>query len=185
MAGTTLFRKLTAADAPLLARHLLRLEPEDWRARFHGHVARDLATEHARRLDWARVVVIGGFCDGELRAVGELHPTTDGGACDAEIAVTVETGWQNRGIGTELLRRLINAARNRGLRRVCLLCLADNARIRHLVEKLEGSLHGDLGQMEGSIAPLPATFATLLEEGLEDGEALLARLRELSRRRAA
>lgn len=184
MAGTTLFRKLIAADAPMLEQHLLRLRPEDWRARFHAHVARDRAAEHVRSLDWLRVVVIGGFRDGELRAVGELHPSSADGACDGEIAITVETGWQNRGIGTELLRRLINAARNRGLRRVCLLCMAENARIRHLVEKLEGSLHGDLGQREGSIAPLPPTFATLLEEGLEDGGALLARLRKLSRRAA-
>lgn len=184
MAGTTLFRKLTAADAPLLKQHLLRLQPDDWRARFHAHVARDRADEHARGIDWQRAVVIGGFCGGRLRAVGELHPTRSG-ACDGEIAITVESRWQNRGIGTELLRRLINAARNRGLHRVCLLCMAENARVRHLVEKLEGSLHGDLGQVEGSIAPLPATFATLLEEGLEDGGALLARLRDLSRRRAA
>jgi RimJ/RimL family protein N-acetyltransferase len=185
MAATTTFRKLGADEAPLLARHLWRLGSEDWRARFHGQVARERAAEHAQRLDWTRAVVIGGFCDGELRAVGELHPAVADGACEAEIAITVETGWQNRGIGTELLRRLINAARNRNLRRVCLLCLAENARIRHLVEKLEGSLHGDLDQVEGSIAPLPPTFATLLEEGGEDGEALLARLRQLSRSRAA
>lgn len=179
------FRKLTREEAPLVVRHLLRLGPEDWHARFHGYAARHKASEHVRGLDWTQAVIIGAFHDGELRAVGELHPTADEGACDAEIAITVETDWQNRGIGTEVLRRLINAARNRNLRRVCLLCLSENARIRHLVEKLEGSLHGDLGQVEGAIAPLPPTFATLLEEGVENGEALLARLRQLSKRRVA
>ena len=97
----------------------------------------------------------------------------------------MESAWQNRGIGTELLRRLINAARNRLLGRVCLLCMADNARIRHLVEKLDGSLRTELGQSEGEIAPLPPTFVTLAEEGAENGAAWLAGMRSRARPRAA
>jgi len=179
------FRKLARHEAPLLARHLRRLGREDWRARFQGYVSRREAGRHVARLDWARTVVIGAFVGGKLRGAGELHPFSTAEGREAEIAITVEPAWQNRGIGTELLRRLINAARNRLLTRVCLMCLADNARIRHLVEKLEGSLRTELGQSEGEIAPLPPTFATLFEESAENGAAWLAGMRSRTRPRAA
>ena len=180
-----MFRKLAPHEAPLLARHLRRLGTEDWRARFQGQMSRRHAGRHASTIDWTRAVVIGAFVGGQIRAAGELHPFAGESGREAEIAITVEPAWQNRGIGTELLRRLINAARNRLLTRVCLMCLADNARIRHLVEKLDGSLRTELGQSEGEIAPLPPTFATLFEEGAENGAAWLAGMRSRTRRRAA
>lgn len=180
-----MFRKLAPREAPLLARHFRRLGSEDWRARFQGQVSRRHAGRHASTIDWSKAVVIGAFVGGQIRGAGELHPYAGEGRSEAEIAITVEKAWQERGIGTELLRRLINAARNRLLKRVCLLCLADNTRIRHLVEKLEGSLLTELGQSEGSIAPLPPTFVTLLEEGVENGVTFLAGLRAPPRLRAA
>jgi GNAT superfamily N-acetyltransferase len=35
--------------------------------------------------------------------------------CDHELGVLVEDGWQRRGIGTELLTRLVASARARGI----------------------------------------------------------------------
>lgn len=180
-----MFRKLARHEAPLLARHLRRLGREDWRARFQGLASRREASRHVASLDWSKTVVIGAFVGGQLRGAGELHPFSTSEGREAEIAITVESAWQNRGIGTELLRRLINAARNRLVGRVCLLCLADNQRIRHLVEKLEGTLRTELGQSEGEIAPLPPTFATLVEEGAENGAAWLAGMRSRAKLIAA
>jgi RimJ/RimL family protein N-acetyltransferase len=55
----------------------------------------------------------------------------------AEIAVAVADHWQARGIGTELLQRLADRAREEGIARFTALMLADNRPMMRLL--------GDLG----------------------------------------
>lgn len=172
------YRKLLRPDAAALRAHLTRLPAEDLRARFLGVADRKVAQRHVAGIDWDRVVLVGGWRGETLRAVGELHRGP--GAPEAEAAITVEPAWQNRGVGGELLRRLVTAARNRGVRRVRLFCLADNARIRRIAARLGGALVEDGGQADATLEPLPATYATLLAESVEDWETLLARLARIT-----
>jgi predicted acetyltransferase len=171
------YRKLWRQEAASYAAHLRRLDAEDRRARFLGGVDRRIARRHVDAIDWTHAVVIGAWVGPTLRAVGELRWPATAAAREGEIAITVERRYQDRGIGTELLRRLLTAARNRGIRRVHLVCMAENRRVRRLVEKLGGELRSELGQASAVLRPLPPTFATLLAESLEDGETALAALR--------
>lgn len=165
------FRKLWRQEAAAYAAHLRRLDPDDLRARFMGSVDRRAARRHVAAIDWTHTIVVGAWVGPTLRAAGELRRLPGG---EAEIAITVERRFQDQGIGTELLRRLVNAARNRAIRRVHLVCMAENQRARRLVEKLGGALSCELGQADGVLVTLPPTFATLLAEGIEDGDAALA-----------
>jgi RimJ/RimL family protein N-acetyltransferase len=184
-----LYRKVTAAEASLLAGHLRRLDDRDWRARFQGSTDRDSVLRFVARFDWSEGAVIGAFVNDRLRGVAEVHPCATPSGPQAEIAVTVEGEFQNQGIGTELLRRAIDAARNRSIGRIHLLFLIDNDRMRRLVEKFSGAVMNDIDQSDGTIEPMPATFATLLEEWVEDADAVLAdlarRLRPLIKLRPA
>jgi RimJ/RimL family protein N-acetyltransferase len=175
------YRKLAQAEASLLTAHLRRLDPRDWRARFQGGGDRDSVRLHTKGLDWNQIVVLGAFIDGRLRGVAELHPFMTASGKMGEIALTVEARFQNRGIGTELLRRAINAARNRGIGQIQLLFMTDNHRMRRLIEKFSGAVANDLDQSEGRIKPLPSTFATLLEEWVEDSDTVGAQLRRALR----
>jgi RimJ/RimL family protein N-acetyltransferase len=56
----------------------------------------------------------------------------------AEIAVAVADDWQGRGVGTELLHRLADRAREEGIARFTALVLADNRPMMQLL--------GDLGE---------------------------------------
>jgi GNAT superfamily N-acetyltransferase len=47
-------------------------------------------------------------------------------ACDHELGVLVEDGWQRQGIGTELLTRLVAAARARGIDQIVADVLGEN-----------------------------------------------------------
>ncbi len=49
----------------------------------------------------------------DARCVGVATLARSG--CDHELGVLVEDGWQRRGIGTELLTRLVTSARARGI----------------------------------------------------------------------
>jgi GNAT superfamily N-acetyltransferase len=64
----------------------------------------------------------------------------------AEIAIAVADDWQGRGLGTELLRRLADRAREEGVARFTALALAGNEPMRHLLEGLGAARVVDAGQ---------------------------------------
>jgi RimJ/RimL family protein N-acetyltransferase len=117
------------------------------------------------------VVVLGCFENGELCAAGELHQ--QGTERVAEVALTVEQPFQSRGIGTELLRRLVEIARNRGIRTLHCFCLLDNTRAQKIARKLGGAIHTVDGEFEAEIAhPWPGCLS-LLSEANANGQAVL------------
>ncbi len=74
-------------------------------------------------------------CDGdEIVAVARYDGRP--GGIDAEIAVTVEDGWQHRGVGKRLARRLALVARDHGFERFIATMLADNREAMGLLRRL-------------------------------------------------
>ena len=55
--------------------------------------------------------------------------------------MTVEDRWQDQGLGTELLRRAIVHARNRGLKSLYMICLTDNRRMQAIAGLSGGIAH--------------------------------------------
>ncbi|MBV8168512.1 MAG: GNAT family N-acetyltransferase [Alphaproteobacteria bacterium] len=168
-----MFRKLLPSDADQLRRHLLALSPAERRMRFHGAVSEAAIERRCRRIDWFRTVAVGWWLAGRLRGVGEVHFDRSLMPHEAEVAVTVETPWQGRGIGTELTRRALMVARNRGAARVTMLCLVENAPMRRIARKLAGAEHAALRHDGASVAAdlglRRASPLSLLEELLQDG----------------
>jgi GNAT superfamily N-acetyltransferase len=69
--------------------------------------------------------------DRSLLALAHLMYTLDPGV--GELAFLVEDGWQGRGIGAALARRLLAVAHEQGLAEVRATMLADNSRVRALL----------------------------------------------------
>ncbi len=168
------YSKLLPFEAWRLEEHLLRLEPADRLMRFSGGVSAEIIARHCRELNWMRAVVIGCFEEGVLRGAAELWlDTPTGGA--AELAISVEHGWQDRGIGTQLFGRALTLARNRGAASLTMICLIDNPRMQHIAQKF-GSTLAPLGdQAEAQLAVRPLTEVSLWEEFLTDGLGLTLR----------
>ena len=55
---------------------------------------------------------------------------------DGELAVIVGDRYQGRGLGTEMVRRLIDVARHEGFRRIIALILSENAAMLALAKRL-------------------------------------------------
>ena len=74
--------------------------------------------------------------DGEFRQVGvsRYSTTKDGTSC--ECAVTVSDAWQKKGLGTLLMRRLIEHARAHGIRTMLSVDTAGNWRMQELAHDL-------------------------------------------------
>lgn len=68
------------------------------------------------------------------------------GTPDAEFAIVVSDQFQGQGLGCELLRRLIDVARDFGIRRVRADILADNVAMQRLCERHGFRLTRDLNE---------------------------------------
>jgi GNAT superfamily N-acetyltransferase len=170
-------RKLLPSDGSAYLDHLLRLDPADRQFRFGGGLGDAAVRAHCERIDWFRAAILGWFDEGGvLRAAAELRfDGTPPPVRVAELALSVERGWQGHGIGGELLRRAIILARNRGIRRVTMLCLAENRRMRRLAGRFaDGGLQAEGGQIEAAIPVPPPTPSSVIAEFAADGIDLVA-----------
>lgn len=173
MQPTILVRKLGRSDTSLLRDHLLRLDPPDRRLRFQGAVSDARIEDYAAGIDWDEAVLLGAFVAGRLRGVAELAIVRRGWPREAEAAFSIESAFQNRGIGTALLRRLMLIARNRGIGRMHMICLIENRRMQRLARKCGCRLSFEADEVTARVdPPLPST-ASLLLEAADDGLALL------------
>jgi RimJ/RimL family protein N-acetyltransferase/AcrR family transcriptional regulator len=74
---------------------------------------------------------------GDIVGLGNVFPDHPGETSTAEIAVIVEDAWQGRGLGTRLLRHLVELARRQGFHDVVALVLASNSGMVQLLERLD------------------------------------------------
>lgn len=164
-------RKLWRPDMPEIAEHLLRLDKVNRRARF-GTFSSDAAMQrYAEHFFDGDPVVFGAFRDEKLRAIGELRSARPGWMSDAEIALSVETGWQGQGIGSALFERIVMAARNRGMKLLHVLFLNENERMRRITAKHHPELEFHGGEVEATLDPPWPTPFSIAEELIEDASA--------------
>jgi GNAT superfamily N-acetyltransferase len=103
---------------------VMRRLPPNW-AHFLAGV------DYVRRL--ALVAVRDASPGADLIAVARYEPTGD--PASAEVAFVVQDGWQNKGLGTMLFHRLLEAAQQRGIKQFHAYVLADNRRMLDLIAR--------------------------------------------------
>jgi len=168
------FRKLLPAEMVRYKAHLLRLDRADRHLRFAGSVSDAVIEQHCLRLDWRDTIIIGWFDNGELRGASELRTAGTPFPKRAELAFSVETPYQGRGIGYELMSRALTIARNRGIKVVDVICMLENRRMRSLARKFTKAAVIESGEVGVSIVLDMPNQVTLFLEALEDGAGLMS-----------
>lgn len=127
-------RPIRPDDAALLQRMHQALAPEDVRARFHGalRVLEGRMLARLSQIDYDREIALLAFALGDELPLGVVRLYADPDNIAGEFAVIVRSDWHGRGLGTALLRRLIERARERGLSRIVGSVLSDNAAMLRL-----------------------------------------------------
>lgn len=161
-------RRLWAPDTPELIDHFLRLDAETRRLRFGGVVSDRFVRDYSTHILSDGSVVFGAFPDGALRGIAELRGVLDSKPRCAEAALLVEPAWQDGGIGDALLNRLIAAAQNRGIHKLCMMCLRENRRMQNLAKKHNAHLEVDIENVEAALAPPWPTPMSMFEEVFGD-----------------
>ena len=131
-------RPIRPEDAELELGFFRRLSERSRYHRFMQHLP-DLPPRMLARftqLDYDRELALVALDPrgGEFIAVGRYAPNADG--TSAEFALTVADEWQGKGVGSGLLRRLCQAARDAGYRALYGYILADNREMLELAHRL-------------------------------------------------
>ena len=176
-----IIRKLWAGEAEIFRDHLLRLDADSRRFRFGSAVSAEFVERYASRAFRSGAIIHGCFVDGALRAAAELYPMGDVLPGEAEAAFSVEHDFQNYGLGTLLLERVILTARNRGIRTLYLNCLAQNRRMQQIARKFDADLTFDSDDVVAELtAPFP-TALSLAREAAADAQGMAGAMLQAQR----
>jgi acetyltransferase len=152
-------RPIRPEDEPLLVKFHQTLSERSVRLRYFHPMKLSQRTAHERMIR-----VCFNDYDRELALVAERRGTSDGagpgeseiaaiarlsklpGGSEAEFALLVSDQYQNRGLGTELLRRLVQAARDEKLTKLSADVLAENSDMQRVCEKLGFTVRREMGQ---------------------------------------
>ncbi|MDR3402967.1 MAG: bifunctional acetate--CoA ligase family protein/GNAT family N-acetyltransferase, partial [Chthoniobacter sp.] len=100
----------------------------------HDRLTRICFNDYDREIALVTELKVAKGEDKKVLGVGRLSKQHGGN--EAEFAVLVSDEWQRQGLGTELLRRLVEIGRDEKLTRISGMVLADNHAMQHICTKL-------------------------------------------------
>jgi len=154
-------RQVHREDGPLLAEGFARFSAESRRLRFLADKPRLTAAElrYFTHVDHHDHEALGAVDETDGRALGIARYVRDTEDPElAEIAVAVVDDWQGRGLGTELVTRLLRRAREEGIHRFTALVAVENDVMVNLLHDLGGDLRASpnqAGAVEYTLTPAP------------------------------
>jgi GNAT superfamily N-acetyltransferase len=138
-------------ELPLLRDHLLRLDAESRRDRFHGFLDDSFIERYAAKCADDGTVIIAYIEDGIVRGAAELHPPEKSVGAVPEVAFSVEASVRRQGVGSILFRKLIAEAQSRNYRSLRITTGAQNRAMRALAGKFGAHLTFRHGESTGTI----------------------------------
>lgn len=179
-------RKLAPMEVYKFREHLLRLDKDSRRLRFAHGVSDSFIEKYADGMLADGSIVFGFFEGSEVRAAAELRKLGKGveWGDQAEAAFSVEKTHQEKGLGSELMARVIRSARNRGVKHLFLSCLAENGKMLSIAKKHDATLHFEFGEVTSDIVPQEANYFSLMAEAVEDRVGYMMAVLDLQKRSA-
>lgn len=145
-----LIRPIRPEDEPLIVKFHETLSERTVYLRYLQSLKLSQRVAHERLIricfnDYDRELALVAEANGQgprILAVGRLRKIP--GTNDAEFAILVSDEYQGRGLGTELVRRLIDVARQEKISKLTGDVLQDNVIMRRVCQKLGFKLTGEL-----------------------------------------
>jgi acetyltransferase len=160
--GTTIaIRPIRPEDEPLLVEFHQALSERTVYLRYFQALRLDRRVAHERLMricfvdydrEMALVAERADPATGGRRILGVGRLSKEPGRPEAEYALLLRDDAQGRGLGTELLRRLVRIGRDEGLRRITARILPDNIAMQRISEKLGFRLRHDMAAGEVAAA---------------------------------
>jgi acetyltransferase len=150
-------RPIRPEDEPLMVKFHQTLSDRSVYLRYFAPLKLDLRIAHARLsricfIDYDREMVLvverrdPKTHETEILGVGRLSKLH--GTNEAEFALTVRDQWQGHGLGTQLLKLLVQVGRDEKLERITATMLADNHEMQHVARKAGFKVEHHSGENE-------------------------------------
>ena len=162
-------QRLGAAAKGTYFAHLLALPPDDLRLRFGTALEPAGLRAYVDRIDFDSDVLFGVH-DERLALAGAAHLALSDGL--AELGVSVAASARGRGIGTALVARAAEYARNRAVPQLFMQCLAGNAPMMRIARRAGMRVVVEGADADAHLALPPATPRSLASELMADRVAL-------------
>ena len=169
MIARTVQRIESSARGAFLS-HLMALPADDLRLRFGTTLAPAAIGAYVDRIDFDRDAVFAVH-DDRLAIIGAAHVGFFEDA--AELGVSVSAGHRGQGIGSALIVRASDHARNRRTMRLYMHCLAENAAMIAIARRAGMSIVISAGEADAHLALPPASPASVTREYFTDQLALI------------
>jgi RimJ/RimL family protein N-acetyltransferase len=165
-----LVRQVHRDDVPLLADGFARFGAESRKLRFltdKTHLS-PAELHYLTEIDHHDHEAIGALDAADGRGLGVARFIRDEDDPEvAEIAVAVVDDWQGRGLGTELLSRLVDRAHEEGISTFTALVASDNEVVAGLLHDVGGEVRatdGGAGVVEYMLTPAPEAHGRELHD---------------------
>ena len=144
-------RPIRPEDEPLMIEFHKTLSERSVQLRYFGLLSLEQRTLHERLtrmcfIDYDREIALVADCtrsDGQHEILGVGRLIKAHGREDAEFTLLIADQWQGKGLGTELLRLLVQIGRNEKLRRITGRILRDNVTMKQVSEEIGFDLQFD------------------------------------------
>lgn len=139
-----IIRPIRPEDEPLMVKFHETLSEQTVYMRYLHAIKLSARTAHERLtricfIDYGReMALVAKHTDssGEVEIIGVGRLSKIHGTNSAEVAFLISDRFQNLGLGTELLRRLLEVARDENISRVTAVTVPENRRMAHIFEDL-------------------------------------------------
>jgi acetyltransferase len=136
-----LLRPIRPEDEPAHAEFMSHLTPGDLRLRFFGMVREMPHSQLARftQIDYDRemaFVAIDQTIEGKPQTLGVVRAIADPDNRQAEFAIVVRSDLKGQGLGTILMRKIIDYCRSRGTEEIVGQVMIENTAMRKLAKEL-------------------------------------------------
>lgn len=162
------------ADAEAVAAMHSRSTEEDRYQRYFAPVS-DWREDQLRKLAGGHrgATLVAQTDDGNIVGLGNVFPENPDSTEAAEVALIIEHDWQGWGLGSQLLKLLIELAGRMDFRQVVALILADNASMLTLLERTDLAWTRDNdpdlpGTVVRMVAPLASADPAIEDPALTD-----------------
>ena len=165
-------KKLKNYHKNIILAHFLRLDGDGKYNRFCVAANENFISRYVEQLDINNNGVYGLF-DDEMNMVGLgeciLYKNSDS---EAEVAFSIELIHQGKKLGSRLMKKLIQYANSRGIKKVQMYCLRTNNKSLHLAKKYGLNLIHEYGDVK-TVIKMPNTPAWV-DNGFEIIDEIIA-----------
>lgn len=162
--------ELGRAQQAAITDHFLALDKEDRRLRFGLALSDETLRSYVADIRYGSDSLFGVYAD-DLTLLAVVHLASR--ADPAELGLSVLPAARGQGLGTLLFARAVMRARNLGLHKLFMHCLAQNDAILHIARKAGMKVTTENGEANAWLELPPASLGSLGRDARDNQAAWL------------